>query len=90
MPLSDPILKLAFERSATDPFFAGCRLDRLRRDQRLTPEQQAEALGLTLESLVGLCLCRQPRDKADVEMIAARMGWEAGRVADLLGVRLST
>ena len=90
MPLSDPILRLAFQRAAEDPFFAGFHLGRLRREQSLTPEQQAKALGLSLDSLVGLCLCRQPRDKADVEMIAARMGWEAGRVADLLGVRLPT
>jgi hypothetical protein len=89
MPLSDPILRLAFERAATDPFFAGCRLDQLRREQSLTSEQQAAALGLSLESLVGLSLCRQPRDRADVEMIAARLGWECGRMADLLGVRLS-
>jgi hypothetical protein len=29
-----------------------------------------------------------PRDAAEVEMVAARMGWEAGRLADLLGVTL--
>ena len=90
MPLSDPILKLAFERTTTDPFFAGYRLARLRTGQSLTLDQQAAALGLSLDSLVGLCLCRQPRDRADVEMIATRLGWESGRTADLLGVRLPT
>ena len=90
MPLSDPILKLAFERTTTDPFFAGYRLARLRKEQSLMLDQQAAALGLSLDSLVGLCLCRQPRDRADVEMVAARQGWESGRVADLLGVRLPT
>jgi hypothetical protein len=89
MPLADPILRLAFQRAATDPFFAGFRLDQLRREQSLTAEQQAAALGLSLDSLVGLYLCRQPKDRADAEIIAARLGWEAERVANLLGVRLS-
>ena len=83
MPLSDPILALAFERTTTDPFFAGCRLARLRQEQSVTLSRQAQALGMTLDSLVGLCLCRQPRDKADGEMIAARLGWASGGVADL-------
>ena len=45
--------------------------------------------GLDDDSLVGLYLCRQPKDRADAEIIAARLGWEAERVANLLGVRLS-
>ena len=54
MPLSDPILTLAFECTTTDPFFAGYRLARLRTEQSLTLDQQAAALGLSLDSLVGL------------------------------------
>jgi hypothetical protein len=54
MPLSDTILKLAFERTTTDPFFAGYRLARLRKEQSLMLDQQAAALGLSLDSLVGL------------------------------------
>jgi transcriptional regulator with XRE-family HTH domain len=84
---ADPALGRTFEHTATDPFFAGHRLAELRRQQGITPEEQAAALGMGLPALALLCLCRQPRDMADVDMIAARMGWEAGRMADLLGVR---
>ncbi len=83
---TNPSLSLAFQRSATDPSFAGYRLAALREEQHITPEQQAAALGMALPALAELCLYRMPRDMADVELIAARMGWEAGRMADLLGV----
>jgi hypothetical protein len=83
---TDPILSLAFQRTATDPFFAGYRLAALREQQHITPEEQAAALGMALPALADLCLYRMPRDRADVEMIAARLGWEAGRMANLLGV----
>jgi hypothetical protein len=39
MPLSDPILRLAFERTQIDPFFAGYRLARLRKEQSVTLDQ---------------------------------------------------
>jgi hypothetical protein len=60
----------------------------LRRERNITPEQQAQALGIDLERLTALCSSRMPRDAAEVSMVAARMGWEASRVAALLGVTL--
>jgi hypothetical protein len=38
--------------------------------------------------LMARCSSRMPRDAAKVSMVAARMGWEASRLADLLGVTL--
>jgi hypothetical protein len=74
--------------TANDPSFVGNRLATLRGQRHLTPKDQADALGLTLLGLADLCLGRTPKDRGDVARIAARMGWESGRVADLLGVRL--
>ena len=70
------------------PSFVGNRLARLRREQNITPEQQAQPLGINLEQLTALASSRMPRDAAEVSMVAARMGWEASRLADLLGVTL--
>ena len=49
-------------------------------------QQQAEALGIDLERLAALCSSRMPQDLEGVEMIAARMGWEVERTAELLGM----
>jgi hypothetical protein len=86
MSLPDPTLSPAFRRASVDPEFIGYRLAQLRREQSLTPKQQAATLGISLYSLAGLCLCNQPKDLADVLKIAARMRVEAAGMAELLGV----
>jgi hypothetical protein len=73
MPLPDPTLSQAFQRASANPVFVGYRLAQLRQDESLTPQQQAAALGNSLDSLAGLCLCPQPKQLADVQRIAARM-----------------
>ena len=72
--------------AAADPSLVGHRLAQLRQAQNITPEQQAEALGIDRERLTTLCSCRLPRDQAELKLIAARLGWEVGRLAGLLGV----
>jgi len=72
--------------TANDPSFVGHLLATLRGQRHMTPRDQADALGLTLLGLADLCLCRTPRDRTDVERIAARMGWGSDRVAELLGM----
>jgi len=74
------------DAAAADPSLVGHRLAQLRQAQNITPEQQAEALGIDGERLTTLCSCRLPRDQAELELIAARIGWEVGRLAGLLGV----
>jgi hypothetical protein len=54
--------------------------------QNITPEQQVEALGIDRKRLTTLCSCRLPRDPAELESIAARIGWEVERLAGLLAV----
>jgi hypothetical protein len=86
MNTSKPFRSFDLDSIGKDPSFVGHTLARLRREQNLTPEQQARALGIDLERLMALSSSRMPRDAAEVSMVAARMGWEASRLADLLGV----
>ncbi|HEY7153547.1 MAG TPA: helix-turn-helix transcriptional regulator [Gemmataceae bacterium] len=88
MNTSRPFRSFDLDSAGADPSLVGHRLARLRREQNITPEQQAQALGIDLERLTALASSRMPRDAAEVRMVAARMGWEAGRLADLLGVTL--
>ena len=87
MNTSEPFQFLDIDSAATDPSLVGHRLTRLRREQNINPGQQAEAFGIDIERLTTLSSCRMPRDQAELGMVAARMGWEAGRLAELLGVR---
>jgi transcriptional regulator with XRE-family HTH domain len=86
MNTSSPFRSFDLDSTGADPSFVGHRLARLRREQNITPAQQAQALGIDLERLTALPSSRMPRDAAEVSMVASRMGWEAGRLADLLGV----
>ena len=86
MNTSEPFRSLGMDAAAADPSLVGHRLAQLRQTQNITPEQQAEALGIDRERLTTLCSCRLPRDQAELELLAARIGWEVGRLAGLLGV----
>ena len=86
MNTSEPFRSLDMDAAARDPSLVGYRLAQLRLAQHITAEQQAQALGIDRERLTTLCCCRLPRDQAELEMIAARIGWEVGRLAGLLGV----
>ncbi len=87
MNTSEPFRSLDIDSAAAETSVVGHQLARLRREQGISPEQQAKAFGIDMERLTTLCSCRMPKDQAEVGMIAARMGWEAGRLAELLGVR---
>ena len=86
MNTSEPFRSLGMDAAAADPSLVGHRLAQLRQAQNITPAQQAEALGIDRERLTTLCSCRLPRDQAELELLAARIGWELGRLAGLLGV----
>jgi hypothetical protein len=88
MNTSSPFRSFDLDSTGSDPSFVGHRLARQRREQNITPEQQAQAFGIDLERLTALASSRMPRDAAEVSIVAARMGWEASRLADLLGVTL--
>jgi hypothetical protein len=88
MNTSGPFRSFDLDSTGADPSFVGPRLAQLRREQNITPEQQAQALGIDLERLTALSSSRMPKDAAEVSVVAARIGWEAGRLADLLGVTL--
>jgi len=74
-----------FDAAAADPKLIGHRLARLRRQQNLTPQEQASSFGIDLERMTDLCSCRIPWNAAAVAVIAARMGWEVEKLAGLLG-----
>jgi hypothetical protein len=86
MNTSRPFQSLDLDSTSADQSLVGHRLAQLRREQNITSNQQAASLGIDLERLTALCSSRMPRDAAEVRMLAVRMGWEAGRLADLLGV----
>ena len=86
MNTSEPFHSVDIDTAGADSSLVGHRLACQRREQNITPAQQAKALSIDLERLTALCSCRMPRDMAGVEMIAARMGWEAERTAELLGM----
>jgi hypothetical protein len=86
MNISNPFRLLDMDSAAADPSLVGHKLAQLRREQNITPEQQAEALGIDRMLLTTLSSCRMPRDTTGVEMIAARMGWDVERTAELLGM----
>ena len=88
MNTSSPFRSFDLDSTGSDLSFVGHRLARQRREQNITPEQQAQALGIDLERLTALCSSRMPRDAAEVRMVAARIGWEASRLAVLLGLTL--
>jgi hypothetical protein len=88
MNTSKPFRSFDLDSIGVDPSFVGHTLAQLRREQNITPERQAQALGIDLERLTALSSSRMPRDAAEVRMVAARMGWEESRLADLLGVTL--
>jgi hypothetical protein len=88
MNTSGPVRSFDLDSTGADTSFVGHRLAQLRREQNTTPEQQAQALGIDLERLTTLCSSRMPREAAEVRMVAARMDWEASKLAELLGVTL--
>ena len=83
----DSHLARAFHQTQTDPFFVGYKLAQLRRQQKLTLEQQAEALHLDMDHLAFLSLCQVPKDWVDVELLAWKVGMSAFRLGDLVGIR---
>lgn len=89
MNTSGPFRSFDLDATAADSSFVGHRLAQLRRDQNITPEQQVQALGIDLERLTALSSSRMPRDAAEISMVAARIGWEASRLAELLSVTLA-
>jgi hypothetical protein len=78
---------LALQHTRTDPFFVGYKLAQLRDQQGIGPEQQAADLGIDLESLAFLCLCKMPQTPDDVEALAQKAGMETARLAQVLAAR---
>jgi hypothetical protein len=74
-------------RTGRDPAFLGYWLRRHRLSERLSPAHLAGRLGLDLERLVLLSLCRTPRDEqfgTDLAVVSARTGAETTALARLL------
>jgi hypothetical protein len=86
--MSDPspdVLRAALEDTATRPDFCGYQLAARRRQQNLSAEEQAESLGLGLERLAKLALCRRPVNQAEMDLIAGYVGMDPERLAEILG-----
>jgi hypothetical protein len=76
MNTSKPFRSFDLDSIDVDPSFVGHTLARLRREQNIKPEQQAQALGIDLDRLMALSSSRMPRDPAEVSMVSARIGWK--------------
>jgi hypothetical protein len=70
-----------------DPQWLGYWLRRHRRTEGLTPGRLAARLGLSMEGLMLLSLCRSPRDhyfQEDLAVVCARTGADAAALAQVL------
>jgi hypothetical protein len=79
---------LAFSRVAGDHFFVGFALARAREAEGIDLAEQARRLGLDLDGLAKLALCRQPhRDtwEEDVRVVAEYVGLAPAMLEALLG-----
>jgi hypothetical protein len=68
--------------------FIGFALAGFRRARRLTPEQQAEALGISVSALALLSMCKVPRPdqrEADLAAVAEHVGIGVEVLEQLLG-----
>ena len=67
-----------FSKTARDPDWVGYWLARHQQTEDLDEDQLAAKLGMTMDNLVLLCLCRTPRDgaqfKQDVDAICQKTG----------------
>jgi hypothetical protein len=88
-PVLDERLRESMLRlGARDPMFIGFGLAGLRQARGLTPEQQAEALGISVSAHALLCMCRVPRADqrdADLAAVAKHVGITVEVLEQLLG-----
>jgi len=76
-----------FRNSARDESWVGYWLARHQQSENLDEHQLADRLGLTVENLALLCLCRTPRDehfREDLAVICTRTGASETALAQLL------
>jgi hypothetical protein len=74
-------------QTGRDPAHLGYWLRRHRRAERLRPSRLARKLGLTMEGLVLLSLCRTPREdcfRDDLEAVCRCTGADAAALAQVL------
>jgi hypothetical protein len=79
--------KSVLRETGRDPAFVGHWLRRHRRAERQSPAELARRLGLSMEGLILLSLCRTPRGDAfreDLEVICAYTGADAAALAQVL------
>jgi hypothetical protein len=81
------MIRLA-ERVSREPFYLGYQLAQLRQEYGQTTLEQAAAFGLDLDRWSRLALCRMPATVEDLAKIAAYVGLEPDRLAELLQVDL--
>jgi hypothetical protein len=76
-----------FRNTAKDPSWLGHWLARHQQSEDLDEKQLAEALGISMDNLVLLCLCRSPRAdhyQEDLKVICDRTGVSEQRLAGIL------
>jgi hypothetical protein len=79
--------KSVLQQTARDPIWLGYWLRRHRRTENLTPSRLAARLGLSLEGLIVLSLCRTPRDDhfpEDLDVVCRRTGANEMELARLM------
>jgi hypothetical protein len=83
--MSDHLAHLA-SRIEDDPFFLAHALAGYAAQESLSDLGLANQLGCAVEQLTSLRLCRMPKDRADVEKIAAHLDIRPERLAAVLRV----
>lgn len=76
-----------FRNTAKDPAWVGYWLARHQQTEDLDEEQLAGKLGITMENLVLVCLCRTPRSdqfREDLRIICQRTGASEEALAGML------
>lgn len=79
--MSSPDFRRLAARAAATPGFLGHVLAAHQARAGLSDAQLAQVLGTTADGLTRLRLCGVPRDRADVEAVAAHVGCDADGLA---------
>lgn len=73
-------------RAESDPLFLAAQLALYRDSRGWTDDDLAAYLGVPVESLTRLALCRRCETPAHVREVAAEFGCDAGRLAAACGI----
>jgi hypothetical protein len=81
------LLAAVFRQTGADPIWLGYWLARHGQAERLRPDQLAQLMGVSVDNLALLCLCRTPRAdhfREDLRIVCERTGTREDVLAQVL------